>query len=60
MAVLRRRRREDVRYLRRSPAAKWRHIHSKRLLLLAHLHRLFSLHPLLHVPDISHLLLVPS
>jgi len=28
-----------VRYLRRSPAAKRRHIHSKRLLLLAHLHR---------------------
>lgn len=39
MAVLRRCCREDVRYLRRSPAVKRRHIHSKRLLLLAHLHR---------------------
>lgn len=39
MAVLRRRRREDVRYLRRSPATKQHHIHSKRLLLLAHLHQ---------------------
>jgi len=37
MAVLRRCRREDVRYLRRSPAAKRHHIHSKHLLLLAHL-----------------------
>lgn len=38
MAVLRRRRREDVRYLRRSPATKRHHIRSKHLLLLAHLH----------------------
>lgn len=66
MAVLRRRpREEDVRYLRRSPAAK-RHIHSKCLLLLL---LLLLTHPCLdypflpaplHVPSISHLLLVSS
>lgn len=66
-------RREDVHYLRRSLAAKRRHTHPENtLLLLLHLHffvffssdllagRESPPSPRLHVPGISHLLLVPS